>query len=87
MRKEQSETRTTFTGKVDISVTERCAVVRFDLVVVEEESGGEQTTTRVSKRVKIRDAAPTSLKMDYRVKKGRKVVSHRFEQTSCRICE
>ena len=53
----------------------------------EEESGGEQHKVRVSKRVKVRDAAPTSLKMDYKVKKGRKVVSHHFEQTSCEICE
>jgi hypothetical protein len=87
MRKEGSETGTAYTAKVDVSVPATCAVVRFDLIVVEEEPGGKQTEVRVPKEVKIRDSVPTSLKLNYKLKKGRTVVSHRFQQTSCELCE
>jgi hypothetical protein len=86
-RKEGKETGTHYTAKVDVSVEASCAVVNFDVVVVEEVTGGEQSEVRMPKQVKIRDSVATSLKVDYKLKKGRTIVSHRFEQTSCEICE
>ena len=86
MRKEGTETKTVYTAKIDVSVAATCAVVKFDVVVVEEVPGGKQTEVRVPNNVKIRDSAPTSLKLDYKLKRGRSVVDHRFEQTSCELC-
>ncbi len=87
MREEKDDTKTTYTGKVDISVDAMCAVVKFALVVVEEDPDGEQKEVRKSKQVKIRDSTEVSLKMDYKKKRESTVVSHRFEQTSCTLCE
>ena len=36
---------------------------------------------------RLRNSAPATLKFDYSHKKGRTIASHRFEQTSCEICE
>jgi hypothetical protein len=87
MREEPSATKTVYTAKVDVETQQACAVVSFDLIIVEEAAGGEQTEVRVPKQVKVRDATPTSLKLDYELKQGRTIVSHRFEQTGCEICE
>jgi hypothetical protein len=87
MRKEGKETETVYTAKIDVSVPAPCAVVRFDVVVVEEASGGERTEVRVAKKVKLRGSSPTSLKLDYKLKHGQSIVEHRFEQRSCEICE
>ena len=86
MRKEESDSKKTYTSKVDVSAKELCAVVDFDLIVVEETSNGKQKEVRVPKQVKIRDATMTSLKLDYKLKRGRTIVDHRFEQTGCTIC-
>jgi hypothetical protein len=68
-------------------VNEVCAKVSFDLVVVEDLGGGETKEVRVPKRIQIRDATMGTMKMDYKLKRGRTVASHRFEQTNCEICE
>ena len=87
MRKEVGNLDTHFSAKVDVSVKQTCAVVRFDLIVVEAMSGGEEVEVRVHKRVRVRDSAVSTMKLDYKLKKGRTIASHRFEQTGCEICE
>ena len=86
-RQEDSETKTVYTVQIDVTVREVCAKVRFDLVVVEDLGGGETREVRVSKRIQIRDSTMGTMKMDYKLKRGRTVASHRFEQTACEICE
>lgn len=85
-RKETGETKTKLTGVVEVSVEKPCATVRYDLVVVEEITGGEKTEVRVSREVKVRGAKATQA-MEYEIRAGRKVVGHRLEQTSCELCE
>jgi hypothetical protein len=87
MRKEESTEKKTYTIKLDIESKQSCAVVRFDVVVVEVESGGKEHVVRLHKQVKIRDSVPATMKFDYTHKKGRTIASHRFEQTSCEICD
>lgn len=87
MRKESGDLNTTYVAKVDVSARETCAKIRFELIVVEMESGGEQFEVRVPKQIRVRDSSVSSMKMDYKLKKGRTVVSHRFEQTGCDLCE
>ena len=75
------------TSLCEVTAKQKCAKVRFDLIVVEEEPGGKQTEVRVSKRVRIRDSTPATMKLNYKLRKGRKVASHRFEQTGCELCD
>ena len=87
MRKEAGSINTKFSAKIDVSARETCAMIYFDLIVVEAESGGKEFEVRVSKRVRVRDSAVSSLKLNYTLTKGRTIASHRFEQTRCQICE
>jgi hypothetical protein len=86
-RKDDSQTKTVYGVQVDVTVRETCAKVRFDLVVVEDLGGGEKEEVRVSRAITIRDATTGTMKLDYKLKRGRTIADHRFEQTSCEICE
>ena len=86
-RQERSDTKTVYTVQVDVTVREVCAKVRFDLVVIEDLGAGEKKEVRVSRRIQIRDGVTGTMKLDYKLKRGRTVADHRFEQTGCEICE
>jgi len=86
-RKENTENHTKYTVKIDVSAQMKCAVVRFDIVVIEEDPAGEKFEVRIPKKVKIRDSRTVTQKFDYKLKKGQAVVDHRFEQSSCVICD
>jgi hypothetical protein len=87
MRKEGSDVDTKFVAKVTVTVRKTCTMVNFDLVVVEQESGGETFEIRVAKRIRVRDSTASTMKLNYKLSKDRKILSHRFEQTGCQLCE
>ncbi len=87
MRKESGDTGTKLSAEIEVSAREDCADISFDLILVEEVSGGEQTEVRIPKTVRIRDSSSISIKVNYTLKTGRQIVSHRFEQTNCSLCE
>jgi hypothetical protein len=86
-RKEGKDTATVYTAQIDVNVDAKCASVDFDLVVVEDLGGGEQEEARVSKHIRIRDRVTGTMKLDYKLKRGRTIASHRLEQTGCELCE
>ena len=86
-RKEVKDTATDYTAQIDVDVDAKCADVSFDLVVVEGLGGGEEKEVRVSKHIRIRDRVTGTMKLNYKLKRGRTVVGHRFEQTACELCE
>ena len=86
-RKEAAEHHTKYTAKIDVSAQMKCAVVRFDVVIIEEDPSGEKFEFRIPKKVRIRDSRTVTQKFDYKLKKGQAVVDSRLEQTSCKICD
>jgi len=86
-RKEADKEHTKYTARIDVAAQMKCAVVRFDVVVIEEDRAGEKTEIRIPKKVKIRDSRSVAQKFDYKLHKGIKVADARVEQTSCKICD
>ena len=81
MRKEEGDIDTKLTAKIDVSANQSCAVVHFELIVVEELTGGETFEVRVPKRAKIRDATTVTMKLNYKLKKGRTIANDPAHQT------
>ncbi|MCP3980553.1 MAG: hypothetical protein GY716_14720 [bacterium] len=86
-RVDEGNSKTVFSGKVTVTVHETCADVNFDLVVVEDRGAGKKKEKRVAKQIRIRDSTPGTMQVEYRLKAGRTVAEHRWEQTGCRICD
>jgi hypothetical protein len=86
-RKEAAKTHTKYTIKIDVSAQMKCAVVNFDIVVIEEDPSGEKFEIRIPKKVRIRDSRTVTQKFDYKLRKGQAVADARMEQTACRNCE
>ena len=86
-RKEASGEHTKYTVRIDVSANMRCAVVRFNIIVIEEDLSGEKFEIRIPKKVRIRDSRAVAHKFDYKLKKGQTVADYRIEQTSCKNCE
>lgn len=86
-RKEASKEHTKYTVRIDVTANMRCAVVRFNVIVIEEDLSGEKFEIRIPKKVRIRDSRSVAHKFDYKLKKGQTVADYRIEQTSCKSCE
>ena len=86
-RKEASQTHKKYTVRIDVSAQMKCAKVRFNIIVIEEDLSGEQFEVRIAKKVRIRDSRTVTQKFDYKLKKGQSVAEARIEQTGCEICE
>ena len=86
-RKEAGQEHTKYTVRFDVAAQMKCAVVRFDVIVIEEDLSGEQYEYRMPKKVRIRDSRTVAQKFSYKLKKGQSVADYRIEQTSCKICE
>ena len=86
-RKEAAKDHTKYTVRLDVAAKVNCAVVRFDVVVFEEDQKGEKFEIRIPRKVRIRDSRTVSQKFDYKLKNGQVVSDYRLEQTSCTNCE
>jgi len=86
-RKEAAENHTKYTVRIDVSLQTKCSVVRFDIVVIEEDRTGEKFEIRIPKKVRIRDSVSIAQKFSYKLKKGQSVADYRIEQKSCQACD
>ena len=86
-RKDEDENFTDYSVKLEVSAMMSCAVVRFDVVVVEQGEDGRKFKVRLSRKVRIRDSRTATQKLNYRLRKGQSVIDHSFEQTSCEVCD
>ena len=72
--------------KVDVSADARCANVDYELVIVEETSGGEKETKTKSLRTRVRDRVVTSAMHEHKMSEKDSMTSWKIELRGCTPC-
>ena len=72
--------------KVEVTTSAPCAAVSFVLITKEERPDGEVWVTRTPKRTQL-PSGTVSVKVDYTVKEGNKLMEWKFEVTGCQLCD
>ena len=72
--------------KVEVSATEKCAIIVYEFLVNVETPEGEEITHRQEVRVRV-TGEPKEEKLMYEMPLGHRMVDYEAKQVSCSVCE
>lgn len=72
--------------QVEVSCSERCAHIEYDLVIEEAMANGQTHMVRKIREVKLDDGSLTEM-VRYQLEPGHRILSYKAETVWCRTCQ